>query len=476
MPTESLMAETGVNPKLPTWDGDWRTFADYKLACQLEFDGLKEEDQVTLAPRLTRNLTGKAWEACVEVDREKLRKSGGLEYLLEFLKQKRGKQQVDILGEAFEKYFASPDVIRQDKEVLNDFEQRLNVYLRDIQRALTELGTSDKVPTEIFGWFLLNKHLRLDASDIAMLKAQTASYRLHDVMGALRKMWGGDSLAVKDNDRKKAGKAYMSIAEEPDLEEPYEPGVWWNEDDEKQEDPEPDHEDIETWFEESLAAVQDQPEDEAILANFQEAKRAFYKDARRALEQNRVNREFYPSGSSKGKGKDKGGDRGKGYAKPGEFRGRCMRCGKYGHKAQACPQGRAKGGNKGAGVGFVFTNWSPTTWTPPPETNDPEPIYLQLKDSLSKAILDCGASESIVGAWTLQQLDGELTRLGFNPDDEITLDPIILCSETMRRARPWDKHMSPRPFTGWSRLSGCMWWKDRPRCCCRASGCRTRRP
>ena len=68
------MTELGINPKLPSWDGDWRTFDDYKLACYLEFDGLKEEDQVTLAPKLTRNLVGKAWEACTEIDREKLRR------------------------------------------------------------------------------------------------------------------------------------------------------------------------------------------------------------------------------------------------------------------------------------------------------------------------------------------------------------------------------------------------------------------
>ncbi|CAE7762910.1 unnamed protein product, partial [Symbiodinium pilosum] len=138
------MSELGTNPKLPTWDGDWRTFSDYKLACWLEYDGLKPDDQVTLAPRLTRNLTGKAWEACADIDREKLRKEKGLEYLLEFLKGKRGKQQVDILGEAFEKYFQSGEVVRKDKESLNDFEQRLAVFTRDIERALTELGVTDK--------------------------------------------------------------------------------------------------------------------------------------------------------------------------------------------------------------------------------------------------------------------------------------------------------------------------------------------
>ena len=127
------MADLGINPKLPSWDGDWRTFDDYKLACQLEYDGLKEEDLVTLAPRLTRNLTGKAWEACTEVDRAKLRKPDGLDYLLGFLRQKGGKKQVDILGEAFEKYFQNAEVLREDKECLNDCEQRMSTFTRDIE-------------------------------------------------------------------------------------------------------------------------------------------------------------------------------------------------------------------------------------------------------------------------------------------------------------------------------------------------------
>ena len=275
------MSELGVNPKLPTWDGDWRTFMDYRLACYLEYDGLKKDEQVTLAPRLTRNLTGKAWEACSSIDREKLRQEGGLDYLLSFLKEKRGKQQVDILGEAFEKYFQSSDVLRRDKESLNDYEQRLSIYTRDIDRALAELSGSEgiKVPTEIYGWFLLNKHLRLEPSDVATLKSQTASYKLADVQTALRKMWGGDSLVIKDQERKRLGKAYLNISEEYDAEDETQQsdgGVWWNDDlPEHQENPDEERSEVEIWFEEALAAFQDQPEDEVILANFQEAKKAF---------------------------------------------------------------------------------------------------------------------------------------------------------------------------------------------------------
>ena len=345
--TLPLMTDLGINPKLPSWDGDWRTFDDYKLACQLEYDGLKEEDQITLVPRLTRNLVGKAWECCTEIDREKLRKNDGLDYLLTFLRQKRGKQQVDILGEAFEKYFQTGEVLRRDKECLNDYEQRLSTFTRDIQRALVEMGSGEKVPSEIYGWFLLNKHIRLEPSDIATLKSQTASYKLPDVLQALRKMWGGDALVGKDQERQgHKAKAYLAATQDPEPDSSE--GVWYEDEELPEENTGDDYSESEVWFEEACTALVEQPGDPAVLANFQDAKKAFYKDARQALDQNRINRGFYPGSEGKGKGLDRTRPESKG----GEFRGRCMRCGKQGHKAAQCPQSPGKG--KGAAKGSIM--------------------------------------------------------------------------------------------------------------------------
>ena len=83
-----------------------------------------------------------------------------------------------------------------------------------------------------------------------------------------------------------------------------------------------------------------------------DAKKNFYKEARRALDKHRTSRGFY---SDKGKGKSKGGQN----SEKG-FTGRCMRCGKVGHKAMNCRQsimGASASGGKGADsgrVGFVF--------------------------------------------------------------------------------------------------------------------------
>ena len=423
-------ANAGVNPKLPTWDGDWRTFTDYQLACQLESDGLREEDRPTLAPRLARNLTAKAWEACLDIDRSELRKEKGLDYLLEFLKRKRGKQQVDMLGEALGRFFQSNEATRREKENLNDYEQRAAVFVRDIQRALRELGNSNPVPTEIYGWFLLNQHIRLEPSDVATIKSQAGSYRLDDVWTALRRMWGGDSLSLKDAERKKAGSRAFAAAIDEWPEDMPEASVWWNEDETPSQDDgsEPQME-TEIWFEDALEAWNEDPHDEQVLANFMEAKRAFYKDARRALDQSRTGRGFYPA---KGRGKPSGGgsEKGKGgdSRPPPPFKGKCMRCGKHGHKAQHCPQSsRSPQTGKGAGVGFVFTNWTqagPAGQTTQETTEvSAETSLVNFKDvQMTKAILDCGASETIIGAWTLQQLGDELGELGFQPDDEIQID------------------------------------------------------
>ena len=167
----------GINFKLPTWDGQWKSFQDYRLAVELEADGCKEDDLKYLAPRLVRNLTGRAWETCTEIDRAKLKTDEGYVYLLKFLKEKRGKQDVDVLGDALGRYFQSGEAVRRDGENLSDFELRHSTLVREMSKAMQEVGTSASVPSEIFGWFLLNQYLQLDPSDIATVKSLAGTYK-----------------------------------------------------------------------------------------------------------------------------------------------------------------------------------------------------------------------------------------------------------------------------------------------------------
>lgn len=108
--------ETHLNPKLPTWDGDWSQWTTYKLQVELEADGTSKEDLSKLGPKLVRNLTSKAWDSCIEVDREKLRSENGVTYLLQHLESKRGRLKVDMIGDALSAYFRKGEVTRREGE------------------------------------------------------------------------------------------------------------------------------------------------------------------------------------------------------------------------------------------------------------------------------------------------------------------------------------------------------------------------
>ena len=101
MAASSDQQQVTVNPKLPTWSGDWATWADYRMSVEFEQDSTAEDDLPKLGPRLVRNLTGKAWEAIGGIDRTALKKADGVDYLLKFLESKRGRLKVDVLGDAF---------------------------------------------------------------------------------------------------------------------------------------------------------------------------------------------------------------------------------------------------------------------------------------------------------------------------------------------------------------------------------------
>ena len=90
----------------------------------LKADGTKEEDLLLLTPRLAANLTGRAFDAIAEIDRSKLKHKEGFMYLLEYREKSRGKEKVDILGDAFQEFFVKRDCYRKDGEEMADYEPR----------------------------------------------------------------------------------------------------------------------------------------------------------------------------------------------------------------------------------------------------------------------------------------------------------------------------------------------------------------
>ena len=437
--------ENSVDHKYPWWDGNWLTYEDYKTRVELRADGCKEEDLPFLGPKLASNLVGKAFDSLGDIDRPKLRKKDGWSYLLTYLENTRGRTKVDLLGDMFSEFFLRRDAYRKDSEEINDYETRYKNMVRRMEKAIKETNAEAQMPQEVYGWFLLNIYMKMSPSDTANVRGRIKSYKLKDVMDVLRAMWSGGGLASRDAElkaKKQSGGQTFNVDEVYNLDEPNESSDDGHEEQE-----------ILSWLDEAVAAVAADPTDGEVLANF--------RDARKALDQARTSRGFYPVkmpgsghyGKSKGKGKGKydGGTQ--------QGQRTCFRCGKPGHEAKSCPQKPRTTGS----IGFV--GWCSGSGSTLPEPDVPyERTYLeeQVTDGSSqppemdgrltasifvasldnedeeesvgevfvnsrdqirgKAIIDSGASDNLVGAETLQELAQCLEEMEFDPDHEIQVD------------------------------------------------------
>jgi hypothetical protein len=426
MATAKPDGDAHVNPKLPSWDGNWATWNDYKFQVELEVDSTASDDICRLGPKLVRNLTSKAWEAVSDIDRDKLKKEGGIEYMLEHLQKKRGRLTVDLLGDALSSYFQKSEIMRREGESWSDYEVRHDHHIREISKALKAIGSSNPVPSEIFGWFMLHQFLEMEPSDIATVKSVSASYKLEDVYGSMRKLWGGDALPLKDAERKKIKSASRVLMVDDDTGEfP----ILAAEDDEEDEYEPNDHDEVHAMYEEAAEALLADPTNPEVLANFQETKKLKYTEARRALDRARTSRGFFPKGRGKGGRQDLS-------------QVKCIRCGKMGHKAQSCRQAardRPSPPKENNGrVGFVGGSWPlPEDALPSssvlvtmnvPEVYECEPQFIgsAIQDQTrNKAVIDCGATESIVGDFMLQDFQDELCHLGFDGDAEVKIDRAV---------------------------------------------------
>ena len=429
----------GVDPKLPTWNGDWLTFQDYVLRVELRADATKKDELTLLGPKLASNLTSRAFDVLSEIDREKLREEKGWTYLLNFLEESRGKAKVDVLGDLFTEFFLNKTSHRRDGEDLNDYEPRFRQLVRRLEKAVKETGSSNQLPTELFGWFLLNVYMRLDASDTANVRGRAETYKLEDVFAALKKMWSGGGLSLRDQERKKkTTQAYM--VDEPEFEEPS--ALLGTDGDEDSEGVEEIAE-ATGWFQEALEALVEEPAEAMVEANF--------RDARKALDQARTARGFYPVKNPNLRGA-KGAGKSRGITRESEHQDKtCYRCGKKGHISRSCPQqpNNRDGGVRPAGkIGFVgftaeelskpernFAGHAEEEIQKPEQTFDawvcmattdeqiPGSIFgQQLSNMSGYAIVDSGASDNIVGIKTLEELADQLESLDFSAEREITVD------------------------------------------------------
>ena len=411
-----------IDHKIPSWNGDWTTFTDYQLRVELRADSTKKEDLGLLGPRLAGNLVGRAFDAIAEVNREELRKENGWRYLLSYLEGKRGKEKIDLLGDLFTEFFAKKDAHRKDGEDLTDYEPRFRLLVRRLDKAVKESGADGKIPTELYGWMLLNIYMRLDASDTANVRGRAESYKLEDIMGALKKMWSGGGLCIRDQERKKKQGMGYHVEGEVD-------GTILHEDEDHEEQvPEEEVQELEeasAWFQDALEALLEEPSDGMVLANF--------KDARKALDQARTSRGFYPVRNpnvrnhnyvGKGNGKQHGfSGQGMGKGNNPYAEKYCLRCGKKGHIARLCPQKPNPGMRKGEGKTDAISFVNFVGWTDEDVESESATVFSVNNDFLSThAILDSGASDNIVGVETLHDWGEQLEGMGFAMDEEIYID------------------------------------------------------
>ena len=404
-----------INPKLPSWSGDWQGFRDYELKVGLEIDSTKQDVRILLGPKLAKNLVGKAWELVEEVDREKLRGEKGAEYLLEYLKQKRGKDKIDLMGDSLRDLFMKPDVHRKEGEEFVDYIPRYRNYVKAVDTALKELAPEKKMPEELYGWYLLNACMRLEPSDVANIKAKAANYTLTEVENTIKVMWSGGGLAQKDLDRKRfksMGKGYLASEEDLGGQPIYEVNGG---DEENAYDEEENTDEDQEQLEDLAIAMLETPDDDQLLTAYQDAKKKMqYKEARKMLAKTRVSRDYYPVPNRfNRKNNYKREDAKRGKSAEREFNGDCMRCGKFGHKAKHCPQ--KKTSEKSAkGANYMVIG----------EDHQQCGIYLNetKDDKVFRAILDSGASETIIGVDTLQELYEIYMEMGFDADAEIQID------------------------------------------------------
>ena len=225
-----------------------------------------------------------------------------------------------------------------------------------------------------------------------------------------RRKDGGQALLVDEPSRPDEGEVYQNVDEDV-----MESHAATNDE---------ELEELATWYQEAYVALVDEPDDTEILANF--------KDARRALDQARTARGFYPvrhPDSQKGRGKSQGKGN---YNRDNEYANKtCIRCGKRGHIARICPQraqsdGKGQSGKGSGKVGFVGVQWQePTAENACDKGDECAQVWAttghenQLR---GKAVLDSGASDNVIGVNTLQDLADMYEELGLNTEDEFEID------------------------------------------------------
>ena len=361
-----MTAHDNTRDFVPTWNGDMERFEDFKTKVKMLELETEDNKQKLLAPKIARALTGKAKQVMKNFPQlNDLRATDGVKKLLEFLEQKRTDSAVISIGSELGQFFnglkrkRGEDIANYDSRS-DELHERLVKKIRKLPDGET---TSTILPKPILGWHLLDRAALGPAEQAQVISATRGSYERDAVAAALKQQWPAAMLAAHD---KGAPSSYFSasaihLAEADSFAEEEISGInWQSEADFHKEGTAGDADELFDQIDTYFGAYEEIPDEELASQTFGQddifalkeqarSSQRSMKEAHELLRRAHTARKFYKVGGPEDSKLPGPGQRADNGQSSTVFRGFCLRCGKWGHRARdgLCV-------NKGKGKGKAF--------------------------------------------------------------------------------------------------------------------------
>lgn len=181
---------------IPRWDGNLKTWEEYKQRADWYMRGTKKEDRVLLAYRLAQKLTGAAYGQRNNFKNEEMEKETGVVHLLTIL-------QANIVGnsinEVATKIIVYLLIHRLPGQKSFEYFTAHDDALSELEAALVAIGEEVKELPKKFVAFLFLERFGLDESEKAVVITKAGDrYNMLKVRAALQELWGDEALTAHD--------------------------------------------------------------------------------------------------------------------------------------------------------------------------------------------------------------------------------------------------------------------------------------